>query len=120
MKTAELTGAALDWAVAKCEGLDFEIVNGRVFIPDEDGIDEPYLYCPSNSANDGERIIDQEDIGLKRDEQGLWIASYEAPDGFALDVTGETLLIAAMRCYVTSRLGEHVEVPAEFLVTWGA
>ena len=30
-------------------------------------------------------------------------------------VTGPTLLIAAMRCYVASKLGEEVEVPEELL-----
>lgn len=30
MKTAELTGAALDWAVAKCEGYQAVFTNGAI------------------------------------------------------------------------------------------
>lgn len=30
IKTSELTGATLDWAVAKCEGYDYEVVDGAL------------------------------------------------------------------------------------------
>jgi hypothetical protein len=92
MKTNELTGAALDWAVAKCEV-------GADFIGE---IDDPHFY--STDWAQGGAIIEREGIALIPG----WTA--ERP-GFSAD--GETALIAAMRCYVASKLGDEVEIPSE-------
>ena len=117
MKTSELTGLALDWAVAKCEGVEFEVSNGGIFIPDEDGVDAPYQYSPSRSYNDAGRIIDREDIDLRyrvgvnmtatingQFEQTVGYREVENPQ-----------LVAAMRCYVASQLGDEVELPKEIV-----
>ena len=101
MKTSELTGAALDWAVAKCEGL----------------IDQPrwgYLYGfkPSTDWAQGGPIIERGDISITplNDIEG-WIAHMMWRN--TTDHTGPTPLIAAMRCYVASKLGDEVEIPEE-------
>jgi len=112
MKTSELSGAALDWAVAKADGLGFEVMNGGVFIPDEDGVDDPYKYQPSTVWDDGGPIIEWENIQLWKGQQ--WNASME-PNNInpAEFESGPTALIAAMRCFVASQLGDEVNIPAE-------
>ena len=116
MKTSELTGAALDWAVAQCTGF-----------PVRNGFDD---NCPEYSTRWEEAgpIIDREDIAMSSTPDGLW-AAY-APKGTrlvqhggqAVEVfnwtykqLGYTPLIAAMRCYVASKLGDEVEIPEELL-----
>jgi hypothetical protein len=101
MKTSELTGAALDWAVAKCEV-------GAEFISE---IDDPHFYS-TDWALAGP-IIEREGMGTwmyQWNEQGEpevgWYA--EDKDGDHVQ-TGPTPLIAAMRCYVASKLGDNIE-----------
>jgi len=90
MKTSELTGAALNWAVNYAEGLR--------------GIFAPVDYC--DRWSDGGPIIERERIELVICGSD-WRASLEdAPRQY-----GPTPLIAAMRCYVASRLGDEVNVP---------
>jgi hypothetical protein len=114
MKTSELQGAALDWAVAKCEGDEFVILDGKVFIPDCDGVDDPYHYRPSVSYNDGGPIIEREGMALNMEDTHEWRAAMwwddEDSKGDILMV-GPTPLIAAMRCYVASQLGDEVDIP---------
>jgi hypothetical protein len=103
MKTSELTGTALDWAVAKCEV-------GAEFIGE---IDDPHFYS-TDWALAGP-IIEREGITVAPDDVAPWCAFIDR--GTAEDViySGTTPLIAAMRCYVASKLGDEVEVPEELL-----
>jgi hypothetical protein len=96
IKTSELTGAALDWAVAECE-------NVYCF----DG-----SYTPSTNWSQGGPIIEREWIDLHCVNDSLWEAECPAPGGLAMQ-NGPTPLIAAMRCYVASKLGDEVEIPEE-------
>ena len=99
MKTSELSGAALDLAVKKAIKKD-----GGYFLPSKD-------YKNISHSTDwaqGGPIIEREKIGLSYDIERMgWSAFFYDGD----DVFGGTPLIAAMRCYVASRLGEEVEVP---------
>jgi hypothetical protein len=55
---------------------------------------------------------------LMRTNGGDWIAqgSYDtANDTEAKRYYGKTLLEAAMRCYVASKMGDTVEIPDEFI-----
>ena len=116
MKTSELSDAALDWAVAKCEG------NEIIFDPKwgtESGSWEKY----STDWSQGGPIIEREQISvwLAMDDifkKDTWAASYSYMDGDLVcepeqEYWGHTPLIAAMRCYVASKLGEEVEIPEE-------
>ena len=103
MKTSELTGAALNWAVAKCEGL------GRDF-----------MFKPSTNWLHGGPIIEREkmDIACWDAHSMPWKASIDGGTdaGVALYVEyGPTPLIAAMRCYVASKMGDTVDIPEELL-----
>ena len=113
MKTAELTGAALDWAVAKCEG----VING-------DDLDAGFVleggFTPSTDWAQGGPIIGREEISVTREfasgrvEWAAWTPAPIRDDAEAFGY-GETPLIAAMRCYVASKIGDEVEVPEELL-----
>jgi hypothetical protein len=106
MKTNELTRNALDWAVAKCEGIYFE--NFEEF--------EMYAGDYSTDWAQGGPIIEREGIGLDQyADYPRWQAftpAPEQPSGQAA-CNGPTPLIAAMRCYVASKLGEDVSIPEE-------
>ena len=124
MKTLELTGAALNWAVAKCEGItDWDSVD-LVFRDDE--------FCwfePSANWAQGGPIIERESIFVLREQSGfkgrrLWAATSGQNKAIGLNEDsiklyrnkfyfGATPLIAAMRCYVASKLGDQVDVPDE-------
>ena len=97
MKTAELTGAALDWAVATAKG-------DKIILAEED------WHWYSTDWVYGGPIIEREGIDLQCQNQGLWCADL----GLDASIYGPTPLIAAMRCYVASRLGDEVELPSVF------
>jgi hypothetical protein len=92
MKTSELTGAALDWAVAKAIG-DYRPV--------------PVPKYSTDWAQGGP-IIEREGIALYLYGGAEWNAHVGESE-----YNGPTPLIAAMHCYVASKLGDEVEVPTE-------
>ena len=104
MKTSELSGAALDWAVAKCGGI--KLNEGNTLSNDCD------IYAPSTDWAQGGLIIEREEIVLINPTfhhfctEYPWLAWKDEVYG-----DGETPLIAAMRCYVASVLGDEVELP---------
>ena len=111
MKVSELTGAALDWAVAKCNGhLDDETIIRRLE-PDEEG----WCIAYSTDWSQGGPIIERERISIEdcQDGAGLyWEATRIEPPAVS-EARGPTPLIAAMRCYVASQLGDEIELPEE-------
>ena len=105
MKTSELTGAALDWAVAICEhNVGWE----------PEGEDRDFY---STDWGQGGPIIEREGVTLTQyDDYPNWSATLYATDyNEHTHVTAPTPLIAAMRCYVASKLGDEVEIPEELL-----
>jgi hypothetical protein len=94
MKTSELTGIALDWAV----GTTGEYGVG---------------FFSTDWAKGG-LIIEREGISIGCHLDGAeWFAkNYWAEH----EQSGSTPLIAAMRCYVASELGDEVEIPEELNV----
>jgi hypothetical protein len=107
VKTSELQGAALDWAVAQCE-----CVNVRFGFDDN---------CPEYSTDwaQGGPIIERERIAtsfISWNPNNRQLAIWEAEHyeyGKRSRIQGPTSLIAAMRCYVASKLGDEVEIPEE-------
>lgn len=97
IKVAEAEGQVLDWMVANAEEVDFDIAS--------DG----YTYKPSSSWAQGGPILDREHISIN-----TWLADWLASSNRATS-EGPTPLIAAMRCYVLSMLGEEVDVPDELM-----
>lgn len=116
MKTSELTGHALDWAVAKCEGLlcfGYR-TDGELFaVVDSDGKVEGFM--PSANWAQGGPIIERAVVSLGVEEGG-WRAlcwGVDGPNRELYSMRGPTPLVAAMRCFVASKLGDTVEVPEE-------
>lgn len=104
MKTSLLIGAALDWAVTQ---IDYE---GTAFDVWRNFRNEcRYSTCWAQ----GGAIIEREIIGLDFDAAEGWQA--RDFDSQQITATGKTPLIAAMRCYVASKLGDEIEVPDELL-----
>jgi len=115
LKTSEMTGAALDWAVAKCEGVNEEAFR-LYYTPTEpsdlDTNGYPEFHYSTIWAQGGP-IIERERISVISDfheiEEGWLAESYQGN----IQQFGPTPLIAAMRCYVMSRLGDEIEIPQE-------
>lgn len=111
MKTSELTGSSLDWAVAKCEGLlcfGYRTDGERFAVEDSDGNIEGFM--PSTNWAQGGAIIEREKITLEWTGEN-WCAYIRHDE----EEFGTTPLIAAMRCYVASKLGDEVEIPDELV-----
>ena len=115
MKTSELTGAALDWAVAKCEGLKDE--NGWNAIDIFKGARTGGGFRYSTDWAHGGTII--ENFSNCEDSFCLFFSPYDHVyygknrPWKAESYWGETPLIAAMRCYVAYKLGDTVKIPEE-------
>lgn len=113
MKTRELVGPALDWAVANSRGLEVHSASGLYIYTHRDEDGGQYSYEPSRRWEQGGPIIEQEKISITINDSGVWIASmdYNYSDYPLYMQAGKTALIAAMRSYVASKLGEEVEIP---------
>ena len=108
IKTAELTGAALDWAVAKCEGEEYR---DRM---EWDGIGQDYpAHKYSTNWAQGGPIIERGVIDVISVGEMNWRGRIGASN--PTSQYGPTPLIAAMRCYVASKLGDTVEIPKELI-----
>lgn len=125
IKVSEAVGPALDWLVAKCEGATEEWRSDGPFLwrgcPVIRDRGHDVDYRPSQYWGDGGPIIEREGtfriigpavkgstnhVVRLPDVQG----SIGAPNRW-FEQEGPTVLIAAMRCFVVSRLGDEVEIP---------
>jgi len=109
MKTSELTGAALDWAVAKAWQ---HVYSDRALLQ---AVAEGYK--PSTDWSQGGPIIEREKIDLSLQFYG-WVAHHgkyrmrEMNQPYYTQ-KADTPLIAAMRCYVESKMGDEIDIPKE-------
>ena len=114
LKTSELIGPALDWAVAKCVyGSKYGklqvykgILSGTEMLSQS--------WAPSTDWAQGGPIIEREQITTRFWLNEPFITAYLNQED-ALWAEGDTPLIAAMRCYVASKLGDEIELPEELL-----
>ena len=119
MKTAKLTEAALDWAVAKAKGKTvFISKQGKLMAANYGDFNPKHgapWWNPSTNWAQGGLIIEREIDSLLRYRVNLraveWEATAQGND--QCTATGPTPLIAAMRCYVYSKLGDEVYIPKE-------
>jgi len=119
MRTSELIGTPLDWAVAKCEGWTYryDFKYGHMYFPPKLYEEETIRWEPSplnysSSWSYGGPIIERELICIG--PQAKHISGFMAFGYLGTHMqTGPTPLVAAMRCYVASKLGEEVEIPKE-------
>lgn len=98
LKTSELQGAILD----------------RVVNQIEECCDDPTTPPFSTDWSQGGPIIEREEIALEpmtHDEHGDgWLATRVEGPAICMEF-GQTMLIAAMRCFVASHLGDEIELP---------
>lgn len=137
VKTGDLIGTALDWAVAKAQGL--RVVHYRTWLETEDeywkgkicdwaGAEGYRVITDDNLTADilsysidwaqGGPIIEREKIALYLyKDPGSWQAKKLCESSWNTSWTfvSSSPLIAAMRCYVASKLGHGIEVPSELL-----
>jgi hypothetical protein len=125
VKTSELTDKLLDWAVTKCEvsarGVHADYLMPRVF----ENMHDQHDFNYSTNWSQGGPIIEREKLHVwwdypYTDDEGNkygdhWCAEGGSEDDNIVIVygTGPTPLIAAMRCYVTGKLGEEIDMPEE-------
>ncbi len=113
VKTSELSGAQLDYAVAKCEGMtDYEFPLVWLYYKDSEGDGDNQWHYSSNWSHGGP-IIERERICPDYLLDGRWLAISRLDH--SKQGLGPTLLIAAMRCYVASQMGDTIEIPDELL-----
>lgn len=123
IKVDEATGTTLDWAVAKALGVPVEVTASsppvvRLTNPRdmfEVGV-RSWAFTPTTHWAQGGPIIERENISLAS-QSTRWAEFWQADIGHSSKFTqwDHKPLIAAMRCYVMSKLGETVEVPEELL-----
>jgi hypothetical protein len=114
VKTSELIDGPLDWAVATIEKLPRDVlvvVGGRPIVHRTYMGEITELRCEFSAHwAQGGPIIEREKLNLEpftdiNGDQWCVDGAWDSP----------TPLIAAMRCFVASRLGDEVEVPDELL-----
>lgn len=112
VKTSEIKDLALDWAVAKCEDVKVSYSKEHHTLLVE-GF-KHLAWFPSKGWSQGGPIIERELIDLlhvrQNDLSVAWDATFGNDDFVE---SGLTPLIAAMRVFVASKLGDEVEVPDE-------
>lgn len=126
VKVSTAEGPALDWMVAKCEGyfsrtpLYWESADGAAhFIKMRNATGHGVHWTHSTTDwAEGGPILTNAHISRTIDHSGLWIAYWT--DGYDDSDAGKkwmqcdrSELVAGLRCYVASKLGEEVEVPDE-------
>ena len=116
LKTTELQRSALDWAVAKCEFNEphYEPDDWLVYVTERDSDDDGWIFKPSTDWSQGGPIIERERISTQTTED-YWYADLTTESGAFIQLVGDTALVAAMRCYVASKLGNEVDVPDELM-----
>jgi hypothetical protein len=117
INVSKLTGPALNWAVEEAQGY------GDTYLRFwRQGGDKRFTHClvMRNYAehwSESGQIIEREKICLIIGHSGVWLAyslqNYIDEPKFMKD--GPTALIAAMRSFVESKLGDFVEVPDDLM-----
>lgn len=115
VKTSELIGPALDWAVTKCE-LELQIESGvyvKEWVLEENKRGERFSSF-STEWDLGGPIVEREWLDPtpwpnESDSDLRW--QCQQHDNIDCLFFGPTLLVAAMRCFVASQLGDEIEIP---------
>lgn len=107
IRVSQATLRQLDWMVARCEG-DEPCKSGGTGL----------AYCADWLA--AGPIIEREihsiaDTTMRGDMNFAWVAKTHVGEGLCVSMYGPTPLVAAMRCLVSSKLGDVVDVPDELI-----
>lgn len=109
-KTAELTGALLDDAVALIEDVPIRYL---VVGEGQSAVWNRPPWSPSTNWEDGGPIIERERLSVLTAHPG-WEAFHKGHTSPRLKdaegIYGPTYLVAAMRCFVASKFGDEVDL----------
>ena len=122
VKTADLSGEALGWAVGKAEGLDLQLAppgyNGvpwRVFaLYQGQSIEHTKRYNPWEDWALGGPLIDKYEADFQWARPGMLRAVVSVGQSVGA-ARAETHLLAAGRAIVSAALGDTVQVPKELI-----
>jgi hypothetical protein len=109
MKTSELTGAALDWAVNRT---NFEVNHKTIWRHFRDKCNFSTDWAISGPIIEREKISLEHLYGAGDAGEDVWVATRMEGPSFS-EEQGPTALVAAMRCYVAACLGDEIEIPEE-------
>lgn len=121
VKTSDLVGEALGWAVGKAEGLNLELVPPqygnpwRVFARHQgQAIAHTKRYNPWEDWALGGSMIEKRMVSLHcpQSTDDVW-AGWVITDKGEFCQAGDSALIVACRAIVAARLGDTVQVPKE-------
>jgi len=119
VKVCELSGKALDYAVAVCEGVEVKSFSESPALFYGKGFEK---YSPSTNWAIAGPIIEREKITIKYTGSLLeFCACTKTGNGKFTELPPDFVqyannpLIAAMRCYVASKMGGSVEIPDNLL-----
>ncbi len=117
IKTSTLIDVALDWAVSKCENRKYvySVTTGGDY---NGNTTHGHTLNYSTDWAQGGPILTEARISRTIDHSGLWVAYWT--DGYDDSDAGKkwmqcdrSELVAGLRCYVASKLGDEVEIPEE-------
>lgn len=114
MRVTDLSGAELDYWVAKADGREARINHGEteILLPQSEhrGIgNQWFLFDPSVRWDKAGPIIEREKIALNIHADGTeWYAWFPMSKTLPRGYNGPTPLVAAMRAYVASKFGDEV------------
>ena len=120
IKTQDLTDLALNWAVAKADGTP--IYRSGKTLTRMDTAHLIVYWQPTIDWSQAGPIIERECIAIRA--SGACSVAPKNPDYWVAEILdtreiftqyGPTPLVAAMRCYVASKMGDEVNVPEELL-----
>lgn len=126
IKTSELTGTALEWAVAKADNNlyptgDVRLLDRNLFTITAGDYENPDVwqrYAPSTDWAEGGPLIQRERMEVMPCMDVLvekWIATHCLRQSKWTQECGPTPLIAVMRAFCCSKLGDEVDIPDELL-----
>ena len=108
IKVSEATNIQLDWLVTQIDGWPVTQALTRCKERGRVTLIGGSVFSPSTHWAQSGPIIEREKITIS-DALDEWVAGSKG----RLTYFGPTPLIAAMRCYVASELGNEVEIPKE-------
>ena len=108
VKVSEAKEQVLGYLVAEANGVPIYRSGKTLTRMDMDG---NHYWQPSTDWAQGGLIIEREKIAIDWDHD-CWNASTDSHPAY---YSAETPLVAAMRCYVASQLGDEVEIPKELI-----
>ena len=118
IKVQDLTGLALDWAVTTIDDSDacqYGVADWREHRK-HTAVKGEYAHRYHQNWAKAGPIIEQQEISIRPSHRiDGWTASMWTHEGATVFEDGPTPLIAAMRCYVASQLGDEVQIPDELI-----